>query len=152
MLGPPNQSARMAEAFGRQAWFGLLLGKAATQLCDLPRRNIAWPFRPARSASLPAGRSQPRGYNPWLAGDNDLLVDVASTRLPGAADFVVVPVIHAMMIRHPLVQQYTLRFLETGAFIRPTAGSRFPWPVDAVAQGPRTGPIRGLSCPPGRAR
>jgi pimeloyl-ACP methyl ester carboxylesterase len=127
MLGPPNQAARMAEVFGRQRWFGLLLGKAAAQLRDLPQaqNRLAVPSCPF--GIIAGGRSSPRGYNPWLTGDNDLLVDVASTRLPGAADFVVVPVIHAAMMSNAVVQQYTLRFLETGAFISPE--SRHPIPA-----------------------
>ena len=126
MLGPPNLTARMAEVFGRQRWFGLLLGKAAAQLRELPaaQDRLAVPACPF--GIIAGGRSGPRGYNPFLAGDNDLLVDVASTRLPGAADFAVVPVIHAAMMANPVVQQYTLRFLETGAFISPE--SRHPIP------------------------
>ncbi|HEY1785988.1 MAG TPA: alpha/beta fold hydrolase [Pirellulales bacterium] len=125
MLGPPNQAARMAEVFGRQRWFGLL-GKAANQLRDLPQaqHRLAVPACPF--GIIAGGRSAPRGYNPWLAGDNDLLVDVASTRLPGAADFVVVPVIHALMMANPVVQQYTLQFLETGAFISPESRQPIP--------------------------
>ncbi|HTU26762.1 MAG TPA: hypothetical protein VMF30_15245 [Pirellulales bacterium] len=117
MLGPPNLSARMAEVFGRQKWFGLLLGKAASQLRYLPEAQARLAVPACPFGIIAGGRNRARGYNPFLAGDNDLLVDVASTRLPGAADFVVVPVIHAAMMVHPLVQQYTLRFLETGAFI-----------------------------------
>jgi len=127
MLGPPNQAARMAEVFGRQPWFGLLLGKAATQLRDLSREKNRLAIPSCPFCIIAGGRSGPRGYNPWLTGDNDLLVDVASTRLPGAADFVVVPVIHALMMANPVVQQYTLRFLETGAFISPE--SRHPIPA-----------------------
>ncbi|HEX4144902.1 MAG TPA: alpha/beta fold hydrolase [Pirellulales bacterium] len=126
MLGPPNQAARMAEVFGRQPWFGLLLGKAASQLRDLSQQKTWLAVPTCPFGIIAGGRSGPRGYNPWLSGDNDLLVDVASTRLPGAADFAVVPVIHAAMMSNPVVQQYTLRFLETGAFISPERRQPIP--------------------------
>ena len=90
------------------------------------RWPIGWPLRPAQFGIIAGGRGGPRGYNPLLAGDNDFLVDVASTRLPGAADFVVLPVSHAFMMVHPLVQQYTLRFLETGHFISPERAQPIP--------------------------
>ncbi len=126
MLGPPNQSARMAEVFGRQPWFGLLLGRAATQMCDLPHAQDRLAVPACPFGIIAGGRGKTRGYNPFLAGDNDFLVDVASTRLPGAADFVVLPVVHAAMMASPIVQQYTLRFLETGAFISPERRQPIP--------------------------
>src|SRR5580704_16747376 len=36
MLGPPNLAAKMAEKLGHRRWFGLVLGKAATQLRSVP--------------------------------------------------------------------------------------------------------------------
>ncbi len=119
MLGPPNQAAKMAEMLGHQRWFGLVLGKAATQLRSVGEvgHRLAIPSSPF--GIIAGGRGGPRGYNPLLAGDNDFLVDVASTRLAGAADFAVLPVSHAFMMANPLVQQYDAPLLETGAFTLP---------------------------------
>jgi pimeloyl-ACP methyl ester carboxylesterase len=126
MLGPPNQAAKMAEILGHRRWFGLVLGKAATQLRSVAEvaHRLATPSAPF--GIIAGGRGVPRGFNPLLEGDNDFLVDVASTRLAGAADFAVLPVSHAFMMAHPLVQQYTLRFLETGAFISPERAQPIP--------------------------
>jgi len=51
-----------------------------------------------------------------LPGDDDAVVTVANTRLKGAADFVVVPAVHSLMMNDAKVQEYVLRFLEQGRF------------------------------------
>ena len=57
------------------------------------------------------------GFNPWLPGDDDGTVTTASTRLAGARDFIVVPVLHSFLVLDGNVLQYTLRFLQQGHFI-----------------------------------
>ena len=42
---------------------------------------------------------------------------MATTRLDGARDFVLVPVIHPMTMMDETVKKYTLTFLEKGYFI-----------------------------------
>ncbi|MEX0977603.1 MAG: hypothetical protein WDZ48_02050, partial [Pirellulales bacterium] len=46
-----------------------------------------------------------------------LVVSVETTRLAGAADFAVLPVIHSVMMDDRTVQQYTLNFLKHGYFV-----------------------------------
>ena len=53
-----------------------------------------------------------------------MVVSVDSTRLAGAADFAVLPVLHTMMMDDAKVQQYTLNFLRHGYFI--SAAERHP--------------------------
>ena len=72
---------------------------------------------------LAGGRGAATGYNPWLEGDNDMVVTVESTRLPGAADFAVLPVVHTLMMDDRRVQEYTVRFLERGYFVSEAARS-----------------------------
>ncbi len=62
-------------------------------------------------------------------------MSVESTRLAGAADFAVLPVLHTLMMDDGTVKEYTLRFLEHGYFIsaearRPIVGG------DELAQEP----------------
>lgn len=118
MLGPPNQGAQFAEAFAGLGLFHTVAGKSASQL------SCQWAELEANLATpnfdfgiIAGGRSAPTGYNPWLTGDNDLVVSVETTRLPGAADFAVLPVLHTLMMDDELVQQYTLRFLQHGYFL-----------------------------------
>jgi hypothetical protein len=65
---------------------------------------------------LAGGRGDDIGRNPLLDGDDDFVVSVAETRLAGARDFMVVPALHTVIMDHPAVQEYTVRFLQQGFF------------------------------------
>ena len=65
---------------------------------------------------LAGGRSATKGYNPLLPGDNDATVTVASTRLPGAADFILLPVIHSFLMTDQAAINATRHFLKHGRF------------------------------------
>ena len=117
MLGSPNQGSDLARMAAR-VW-----GVAAT--ADGAARDllVEWDKIAPRLA-VPAcdlgiiagGKQDDVGYSGLLAGDDDAVVRVAETRLDGADDFLVVPVHHAAMMRHPEVQRATAAFLETGRF------------------------------------
>ena len=62
------------------------------------------------------GKGDDRGYSTLLEGDDDAVVRVAETQLDGAADFLLVPVSHAAMMKNAAVQRATVAFLETGRF------------------------------------
>ena len=68
---------------------------------------------------IAGGDDDPEGGNPLLDGNDDMVVTVAETRLPGAADFVIVPALHTFIMDDAQVQEYTLRFLQHGYFIAP---------------------------------
>ena len=119
MLAAPNNGARLAEVFGRNGAFEAVLGKSAAEIRDFRDLETRFPVPKGEFAIIAGGRGGPQGYNPWLAGDNDLVVSVETTRLPGASDFAVLPVIHTLMMDDSTVQQYTLSFLERGYFISP---------------------------------
>jgi hypothetical protein len=118
MLGPPNQGAQLAEALGEYRLFHYVAGKSASELgrdWEKLQANLATPACPF--GILAGGRGTQKGYNPFLGSDNDLVVSVECTRLVGAADFAVLPVVHTLMMDDPKVQEYTLRFLQRGHFI-----------------------------------
>jgi pimeloyl-ACP methyl ester carboxylesterase len=122
MLGPPNQGAQIAEALGGVGLFHSVAGASASQLAgqwDELESHLATPT--CEFGILAGGRSAAKGYNPFLEGDNDLVVSVQTTQLAGAADFAVLPVIHSLMMDDPKVHEYTLRFLERGYFVSPEA-------------------------------
>ena len=125
MLGPPNRGAQIAEALGSVGLFHVVAGASGSQLArgfDQLQENLATPA--CEFGILAGGRGEARGYNPLLAGDNDLVVSVETTRLVGAADFAVLPVIHSVMMDDRTVQQYTLNFLKHGYFV--SAEARHP--------------------------
>jgi len=118
MLGPPNRGAQMAEAFAGSKTFHYVAGASASQLARDWKElepKLATPDFPF--GILAGGRGTEKGYNPWLGQDNDMVVSVESTRLAGASDFAILPVLHTLMMDDVTVQQYTLRFLKHGYFV-----------------------------------
>jgi len=127
MLGPPNQGARLAEALGQRRLFQWVAGAAAAELGPRwPTVQMRLPAPEFPFGILAGGRGAARGYNPWLAGDNDFVVSVESTRLAGAADFAILPVVHTWMMDDRQVQAYTLRFLQHGFFVSDSARNPIP--------------------------
>jgi len=121
MLGPPNRGAQLAEALSGVGLFHAVAGKSGSQLArewsDL-EQDLA---TPECEFGILAGGRGGRGFNPLLEGDNDFVVSVETTRLPGAADFAVLPVIHTLMMDDRTVQEYTLRFIQHGYFVSASA-------------------------------
>ena len=117
MLGPPNQGSDLARMVSRVR---LIADRAEGAARDLV---VDWP-RVAPTLALPScpfgivagGCGDEHGFSPLLPGDDDAVVRVDETRLPGAADFLLVPVRHAAMMRHDAVQRATVAFLRTGRF------------------------------------
>jgi hypothetical protein len=131
MLGPPNQGAKaaalIADILHESPLARLITGPAAWQLArhwDTVSPQLATPQ--FEFGILAGGFSDDRGYNPLLAGDDDLVVRVEETRLAGAADFRLVACRHGRMMREPAIQQYVLHFLEHGCFTCPEEKQSIP--------------------------
>ncbi len=126
MLGPPNQGSVAAMALSKNGLFTTLAGTPGKQL------GQEWSNLKGKLATpqmefgiIAGGRQDDTGFNPLLPGDDDGIVTVANTHLEGAADFVVVRVLHFSMMDDPKVIEYVLRFLEEGHF-QPLAASHGP--------------------------
>ncbi len=65
-------------------------------------------------AVIAGGRLTDDGYNPLVPGDDDGTVSVDSTRLPGAADFIVLKGLHTFLTSQPEVLDASVRFLKEG--------------------------------------
>lgn len=120
MYAPPNQGAELAEKLGRNQVFKMVFGVAGTQLAR------AWPELEKHLAIpqcefgvIAGGRGDDRGWNPLLTGDDDGVVSVATTRLPGAADSLVLPASHTFIMSNSQVLECTRRFFEHGYFVSP---------------------------------
>ena len=117
MLGPPNQGSDLARMASR------IWGVAETAEGAARDLVVEWQ-RVAPGLAVPecpfgivaGGKGNDDGYSPLLAGDDDAVVRVAETRLPGATGFLVLPVHHAAMMRDAAVQRATREFLATGRF------------------------------------
>ena len=118
MVGAPNNGARMAEMFGRNSFFERVVGQSgramARQWTEL-QKHLATPQ--TQFGIIAGGERDESGYNPLLPGDDDLIVSVDETKLPGARDFIVISGLHALLMTNPEVQQVALRFLEHGYFL-----------------------------------
>jgi pimeloyl-ACP methyl ester carboxylesterase len=122
MLGPPNQGSELARMVSKISVLAALSHGAARELVlDWNRisRDLAVP--PCPFGIVAGGKGDDQGYSGFLAGDDDAVVRVEETRLPGAHDFLLLPVHHAAMMKNPRVQQATTAFLNTGRFPPPAA-------------------------------
>jgi pimeloyl-ACP methyl ester carboxylesterase len=120
MLGPPNHGALAAVVLAENAAFQLVTGEAGQELGTqwaVLETHLATPQFPF--GIIAGGKGNGRGYNPLLHSDNDGTISVETTRLAGAADFAVLPVMHQFLPYMPQVQECTLRFLQHGHFQAP---------------------------------
>jgi pimeloyl-ACP methyl ester carboxylesterase len=133
MLGPPNNGAALAITFRNNKLFGMIFGKSGKQLAtdwDNLQRRLATPG--CQFGIIAGGLGDDDGSNPLIGGDDDLIVSVAETRLPGASDFLVLPVMHRTLLSDPQVHESMLRFLQHGYFV--SADQRQPIAAETAAQ------------------
>lgn len=120
MLGPPNQGSELARMVAKISVLAALSNGAARELVlewNSISPQLAVPSCPV--GIVAGGKGDNRGFSTFLAGDDDAVVRVEETRLPGEHDFLLVPVRHSAMMKHAGVQRATAAFLKTGRFPAP---------------------------------
>jgi|GEM_PF-119437 len=130
MLGPPNLGAQMARRMKGSRLFGLVAGAAGEQLSDRWRDVEPHLATPDFEFGVLAGGADLAVTNPLIDGENDLIVSVEETRLPGASDFRHVGAGHTFMPENDEVIILTLHFLKTGCFETPELRQPIEAPVD----------------------
>lgn len=134
MIGVPNLGARLAGLLRDQMLFRAIFGPSGQQLVDDPEGFIARLPTPAFEFAVIAGsRGSPQGYNPLIPGDDDAVVSVDATRLPGAADFLLVPGIHSLLLSNAEVIAATQRFLTSGSLHADGTKEPIPRPSPPMA-------------------
>ena len=115
MLGTPNQGAELAD-ITQQVWLvRTASGPGARQLGTRPNGLIKkLPVPNYEFAVIAGARGTYAGWNPLIPGDDDGTVTVASTRLPGAADFGTVCKTHGDLLGDEQAISQTVNFLKSG--------------------------------------
>jgi len=135
MLAPPNAGSEVSDrlnTFAPFRWFTGINGRRlGTQPADLPRTLGSWPAATSSGGIPPAAGALgiiagDRTLNPlfsaWLPGPNDGKVTVASARLVGMADFLVLHHSHTWLAWQADTIEQVLAFLRTGRFRHSAAG------------------------------
>ncbi len=128
MIGPPNQGSRMATVLKRSFMFNMIAGPAGRELGDGWEKLEPHLATPSFEFGIIAGGQSDKQKisNFILYGKDDFTVSVSETRLPGATDSLVKPLLHSTMMRKPMTLEATLRFLEHGYFVSESERTPIP--------------------------
>lgn len=117
MQGPPNQGAEIAKRLRSLDLFEIVTGRSGIELggdWNSLKVNLA---TPSCQFGIVAGQLDTGPVrNPLVEGASDFVVSVEEAKLPGARDFLVLPVLHSFLMDDSAAQDATIRFLNTGAF------------------------------------
>ncbi len=120
MLAPPNAGSEVTErlaAFPPFRWFtgvnGRRLGPRAT---DLPRSLGPWPAGAPPLGIIAGDRSLNPLFSAWLPGPDDGKVSVASTRLAGMTEAIVLHHSHTWLMWRADTASEVIHFLRDGHF------------------------------------
>jgi pimeloyl-ACP methyl ester carboxylesterase len=117
MLGPPNRGSELADLALRLRPIHRIVGPTAlalgTDLASFPNTLGPAEFE----CGVIAGNRSLNPIGSWLIrDDDDGAVAVASTKLDGMADFLVLPASHHALLRSRAVAEQTAHFLTNGRF------------------------------------
>lgn len=121
MLSPPNHGTEVVDRLRTNSLFKALTGPAGQQLGTAPT-SVPNSLGPAEfELGVIAGS---KSINPlfslWIAGTNDGTVSIASSKVTGMDDFLVVHHSHYFIMKSREVIEQVIFFLENGRFDKPS--------------------------------
>ena len=119
MLGPPNQGSEVVDALKGIPGYSWLNGPAGYQLgTDEKSVPLLLPAVDFSLGVIAGSRSIDPISSFFLPNPDDGKVSVASTRVEGMRDHMVMPVTHTFMMNSEKVQEQVVYYLRNGAFDR----------------------------------
>ncbi|MEH6629748.1 MAG: hypothetical protein V7776_02920 [Halopseudomonas aestusnigri] len=115
MIAPPNQGSMVAEYVKHRTLYQLIYGKSGQELVPSTAQTLTVPS--CELAIIAGGKSDGRGYNPLLEGDDDGVVTVDEAKLLGCDDFIVLPGLHSSMCNQADVISAALKYIKLGKLI-----------------------------------
>lgn len=123
MLAPPNAGSEVSErlvAFPPFRWFTGVNGRRlGTRATDLPRALGPWPAGAPPLGIIAGDRTLNPLFSAWLPGPDDGKVSVASTRLAGLTDAIVLHHSHTWLMWRADTASQVIHFLRDGHFNAP---------------------------------
>lgn len=118
MIGPPNQGSKIARVLRYSLLYNMIAGSSGSQLgCQWEQLQPTLAVPPFEFGIIAGGQDgRWKISNFLLPGRDDFTVCVDETRLAGAHDFLIKPLLHGSMMRQKVVLEATLSFLEHGFF------------------------------------
>lgn len=118
MIAPPNQGAQSADLWSKIPVYRWLTERPGQEL-RLTNENASYKNLPppqCEFAIIAGGLKNEIGFSLLLDGDDDGKVRVEETKLPGSADFIIIPQVHTGLLFSKETFEQADHFFKTGRF------------------------------------